>query len=92
MPEQDANELPWHIVPLPEPKAKSLTEAVITRNADLVVIAGESREWLTLHEGTLPELLRDVPCPVMTFPAQRRYTKENAYENVALLTAALENL
>jgi nucleotide-binding universal stress UspA family protein len=64
------NELPLHIVPLPEPKAKSLTEAVITRSADLVVIGGENREWLTLHEGTLPELLADVPCPIITFPTR----------------------
>lgn len=92
LPGQDANELPLHIVPLPEPKAKSLTEAVITRNTDLVVIGGESREWLTLHEGTLPELLADVPCPIITFPTKRRYAKENAYETVTLLTAPLENL
>jgi nucleotide-binding universal stress UspA family protein len=65
-----SNELPLHIVPLPEPKAKSLIEAVITRGADLLVIGGESREWLTLHEGTLPELLADVPCPIITFPAR----------------------
>jgi nucleotide-binding universal stress UspA family protein len=69
--ERGANELPLHIVPLPEPKAKSLTEAVITRSADLLVIGGESREWLTLHEETLPELLADVPCPIVTFPTKR---------------------
>jgi nucleotide-binding universal stress UspA family protein len=89
--EHNANELPLHIVPLPEPKAKSLTEAVITRNADLVVIGGANREWLTLHEGTLQELLADVPCPILTFPAQGRYEKQNAYETVTQLTAHLES-
>jgi nucleotide-binding universal stress UspA family protein len=66
-----ASELPLHINSLPEPKAKLLTEAVISRGADLLVIGGESREWLTLHEGTLPELLADVPCPIITFPTRR---------------------
>lgn len=92
---RNANELPLHIVPLPEPKAKSLTEAVITRNVDLVVIGGANREWLTLHEGTLQELLAHVPCPILTFPAQggceKCYEKQNAYENVTPLTAPLEN-
>jgi nucleotide-binding universal stress UspA family protein len=64
------NALPLHIAPLPEPKAKSLTEAAITRGADVLVIGDESREWLTLHEGALPELLADVPCPIITFPTQ----------------------
>ena len=63
LPGHDANELPLHIVSLPEPKAKALAEAVITRSADLVVIGGENREWLTLHEGTLPELLANVSVP-----------------------------
>jgi hypothetical protein len=89
--EHNANELPLHIVPLPEPKAKSLTEAVITRNADLLVIGGATREWLTLHEGPLQELLADVPCPILTLPMQGRYEKQNAYENVTPLTAPLEN-
>jgi nucleotide-binding universal stress UspA family protein len=92
--EHNPNELPLHIVPLPEPKAKSLIEAVITRNADLLVIGGENREWLTLHEGTLPELLADVPCPILTFPGEgcreKCWEKQNAYENVAPLTAPLE--
>jgi nucleotide-binding universal stress UspA family protein len=64
------DELPVHAIHLPEPKAKSLTEAVIARGADLLVIGGESREWLTLHEGTLAELLVDVPCPIITFPTR----------------------
>jgi len=89
--EHNANDLPLHIVPLFEPRAKSLTEAVITRNVDLMVIGGANREWLTLHEGTLQELLSDVPCPILTFPAQRGYEKQNAYENVTPLTAPLEN-
>ncbi len=71
LPEYSANEFPLHIVSLPEPKAKALTEAVITRSADLVVIGGENREWLTLHEGTLPELLANAPCPIITFPTRR---------------------
>ena len=50
LPEYSANEFPLHIVSLREPKAKTLTEAVFTRSADLVVIGGENREWLTLHE------------------------------------------
>ena len=90
--EHTANELPLHIVPLPDPKAKSLTEAVITRNADLVVIGGASREWLTLHEGTLQELLADVPCPILTFPARGSYEKQKAFEKVTPLTAPLESL
>lgn len=89
--EHNATELPLHIVPLPEPKAKSLTEAVIARNADLVVIGSSNREWLTLHEGTLQELLGDVPCPILTFPAQGHYEKQKAYENVTPLTAPSEN-
>jgi nucleotide-binding universal stress UspA family protein len=64
------NKLPLHAIHLPEPKAKSLTEAVITRAADLLVIGGQHREWLTLHEGTLQELLVDVPCPIITFPTR----------------------
>ena len=61
--------------------AKSLTEAVITRSADLLVIGGEDREWHTLHEGTLQELLVDVPCPIMTFLPGRLgvLTRNNAY-------------
>jgi nucleotide-binding universal stress UspA family protein len=93
--EDNRNELSLHIVPLPEPKAKSLTEAVITRNADLLVISGANREWPILYNETLQELLADVPCPILTFPAQgcyeKCYEKQNAYENVTPLTALLEN-
>ena len=64
------NELPLRTVHLPGPMAKSLTDAVITRCADLLVIGGEDREWHALHGGTLQELLVDVPCPIMTFLTQ----------------------
>ena len=62
------NELPLPTIHLPKPMAKSLTEAVITRDADLLVIGGDSRERRALHEGTLQEFLVDVPCPIITFP------------------------
>lgn len=70
LPSYCASGLPLHIVALPELSAKSLTEAVISRAAELLVIGGESREWLTFKEETLPQLLGDVPCPIITFPAQ----------------------
>ena len=63
-----ADELPLHTSHLPEPIAKLLIEAVIARTTDLLVIGCENRKWLTLHEGTLQELLADVPCPILTFP------------------------
>lgn len=64
--QQDAEELPLGTDQLPEPRARSLAEAVVARGADLLVLGGENRQWLMTHQGTLPELLCDVPCPILT--------------------------
>jgi nucleotide-binding universal stress UspA family protein len=64
--EQDLDWLPPQAIQLPEPRARSLTEAVIARGADLLVIGGDSQQWRMLHQGTLQELICDVPCPILT--------------------------
>ena len=47
------NELPLHTIHLPMPMAKSLTEAVITRDADLLVIGGDNREKARTSRGNV---------------------------------------
>jgi nucleotide-binding universal stress UspA family protein len=64
---QDAKSLPLQTLKLPEPRAKSLIEGVIARGSDLLVIGAESQDWLTLHQGTVQELLSELPCPILTF-------------------------
>jgi nucleotide-binding universal stress UspA family protein len=75
LPVDGRDDLPSHATHLPAAKAKSLVELAIARNADLLVVGGQLREWLTLHEGTLQEVLVDAPCPIMTFPTRGAYTK-----------------
>lgn len=60
--------LPATPIHLPTSDAELLTELMIARDADLVILAGRHREWLTLHAGLLQDLLAGAPCPVLSFP------------------------
>jgi nucleotide-binding universal stress UspA family protein len=58
------------VVFLSRPHAEYLAEPATIRNADLIIM-GHSHgllKWSTLHSGTLPQLLAEAPCPVLTIP------------------------
>ena len=39
--------------------------------ADLLILAGEHREWLALREGLLQQTISVAPCPVLSIPMER---------------------
>jgi nucleotide-binding universal stress UspA family protein len=73
LPSDNAGKPHFHAVFLEEPESESLVQAIVARQADLLILGIRHKfiEWPTLRAGgIMPRLLAEAPCPLLAVPLQ----------------------